>query len=410
MSDSIKSVFDEECGSLVIDSNLVKQLQLYQTNFVNKNLDHIKFFGGNLTGVQVVRFMPNDRDRWFGEILKTDDGPLSEKLEALESINTEHHIASDTMNLSCVWLAHQIANAKKLTNEEKHSAQINIFLILQYKFLTSLLFRYFKYPADESVAAATYAQLSLKFSIKEYGSWQAVLVARSEDIIDKSSIHRLTIDTMLKDAKVTYLLSDAQGRVRDMLKNIYKVFDQVNKSGMRITTVSSVVEHDGVSVLKDKTKNISAYERYIHSVVSDKNSFIREELSRIIEKIMHTMPPRLFYMTLEWMSNNYRQQGAAEIERVITNTVVHCFDYLSQNRDVLKDTGDLPALLSRLRGAYMSSRSTDPALFALREDLEVIIRKATDTKSTSLIASVRTGVLLYICLRTLTMKHYSQVY
>lgn len=409
MNASIKSVFDEECTTLAIDRQLVKQIKLYQTNFVNKNEDHISFFGGNLTGVKIVRFLPADRDRWFGEILKTDDGPLSEKLERLPAINTDHHVASDVMNLSCVWLAHKVATSPNLTKEEKKEAQINIFLILQYKFLTSLLFRYFKYPADEAVAAATYAQLSLKFSIKEYGSWQAVLEARAEDIIHERSIHRITIDTMLRDEKVTYLLSDSQGRIRDMLKNIYRVFDQVNKSGLRISTVSSVVEHDGVSILKDKTKNINAYERYIHSIITDKNSFIREELTRVIEKVMHTMPPRLFYMTLEWMSDNYAQHGVPEIERVVTNTILHCFDYLSQNRDILKDTGDLPMLLSRLRGSYMSARSTDPALFALREDMEKIIRKATDTKSNSLVASVRTGVLLYICLRTLTMRHYSNI-
>jgi hypothetical protein len=281
-------------------------------------------------------------------------------------------------------------------------------LVLQYKFFTSRYYRHFRYPADRATAEATYAQLSYKFDIKTYGSWSALFRARAEDIVAKTSIHYRTITHMDDDRKVIYMLNDTQGRIRDMLKNIYDVFLRVHQQGIRISSTSSVIEHDGVEVLKDKSRNLLAYGRYINSIISDRNSFMREELMVIVEKLMHTMPPKLFRETLEWMSHNYRQRGANDIEETLNETLVHSFDYFSDNREAVRDTHDLPGLLARLRGVYMSSRSTDPVLFALREKVEGIVKKATGNKNTSVIASVRTGVLLYVVLRAMTMTHYTK--
>jgi hypothetical protein len=408
MDKNIVSVFESECKDLVIDSRLVKKIIQFQHDFVNKNEDHIRFFGGNLTGVEVVRFTEGDRDRWFNEILEVDDGPLEDRLLALPDVNENYHVSSDTMNISCVWLAHAIYTSPKLTTSQKHDAMIDIILVLQYKFLTSRLYRHFIYPADRATAEATYAELSYKFAIKVYGSWSALLDARSEEIISKDSIHYETITKMKKDDDVVYMLNDVQGRIRDMLKKIYNVFITVHAQGKRIASTSSVVEYDGETILRDRTKNLSVYIRYLDSIITDKNSFIRDELTIIIEKLMHTMPPKLFMESLTWMSTNYRQNGAGEVEEVLNDMMIFSFDYLSKNRSLLKNAKDIPQLLSTIRGVLMSSRSTDPVLFSIREKVESIVKKATGNKSESLISSTRTGICLYLVLRAFTMNHYSK--
>jgi len=404
---SVLEVFNEECKTLVLDIHLVKRLLKYQTDFVMKNQDHQEFFGGNLTGVHVVRFTDADRNRWFHEILEVDDGPLEERLLALPTINAEYHVSSDTMNLSCIWLAHALFNSSLLNKEQKHEAMVNVFLVLQYKYLTSRLFRHFIYPADKATAEATYAQLNYKYAIKVYGSWSALLLARAEEIISESSIHYKTITEMKSDKDVVYMLNDTQGRIRDMLKNIYDVFKRVHEQGTRIITTSSVIEHEGVEVLKEKTHDIMSYKRYIGSIISDRNSFIRLELVSIIEKLIYTMPSKPFMETLEWMSDNYRQHGATVIEEILDETLVHCFDYISNNKDVIRSTTDYATLLSKLKGVYMSSRSTDVVLLSLREKVETMVKMATHNRNESVISSVRTGIMLYINIRTLTMKHYA---
>jgi hypothetical protein len=408
MDVSIKGVFESECADLAIDAQLAKRLHLYAVGFAHKNQDHIEFFGGNLTGVQVVRFTDGDRDQWFHEILQADEGALEERLLALPTVNAEFNVSSDTMNLSCAWLLHALLISKKLSDHLRHQAMIDVALVLQYKFLTSRLYRHFKYPADRATAEATYAALTYKYAIKQYGSWAGVLNARSEEIVSPTGLHHQAVETMTPDSAVIYFLNDTQGRIRDMLKNIYDVFLQVHRQGIKISSTSSMVEHDGVEILKDKSKNLLAYTRYINSIITDRNSFIREELVTVIEKQMKTMPPRLFKESLEWMSDNYRQAGASMIEELLNETLIHSFDYLAENRSLVRNSTDLASLLTRLRGVYMSSRSTDPALFSLREKAEKIVKLATQNKNTSVIAAVRTGILLYLIARAYSMRYYAQ--
>lgn len=406
--ETIKEVFDDECKHLRIDFVLARKLSQYSLNFVQKNSDHINFFGGNLLGVDVVRFTEADRNRWFDEILMTNDGPLEERLRATTEVQPEYRIvASDTMNLSCIWLTHAILNSPHLSDKQKHDAAMDCLLIFHYKLITSILFFFIKYPVHKEVAEATYAQLNFKFSLKVYGTWLGLLKARCEDILSEGSIHKRTINKMDDDYGVIIAINDIQGRIKDVIKNIYGVFVRVNEQGIRVTTTSQVVAHDGVEILKDKTKNLQAYVRYINTVITDKNSFIRDELVTVIVKLVHTVPPRLFHETLEWMSNNYRQAKASEIEDILNETMIHSFEFLSNNKAIIKNANDLPGLLVKIKGIIMSSRTTDAHIFSMREKAETIVRNATGITNPSTISSVRTAILLYVILRTFTMRHYS---
>lgn len=407
---NVKSVFDEECKHLAIDQKLVKAIHAYQVGFVNKNEQHVEFFGGNLLGVQVVRFVDDDRAAWFEDVLDADEVALEQKLHALENINPEFNVSSDVMNLSCAWLINALYNSPKLSASQKHEAMVDVLLVMQYKFLTSRLYRHFQFPAQKEVAEATYASLSYKFDIKQYGSWAKLLRAKAEDAIDpRKGLHfKTVVSKMDDDLDVVYFVNDTQGRIRDMLKNLYNEYLKVYNQGQRITAASAVVEHDGAEILRDKTKNLSAYTRYLNSVITDKNSFIRDELVKVVERIMHRMPPAAFHDTLEWMSTNYRQARAGEVEEILNEVLIHAFDYLSTNRSVTRAASDLPQLVSKLRGVYQSSRSTDPTLIALREKTEKIVVMATGRKpKDSAVPAVRTGVLLYCVLRAFTMRHYA---
>lgn len=411
MKKSIKDVFKEHCTDLEANDKLVKALRRYDSDFTNKNQEHITFFGGNLLGVQKVRFVDADRERWFYEIVGCDESQVQTDLYELDDVHEERAVTSDAMNLSCVYLAHVIMNSKTLSKEVKHEAMVIVFSVMLYKFLTSRLYRLFPYVANEATAAAAYASLSKKFDIKQLGNWLAVIRSMASAVVEtvpKQSIHYNTILKMDTDTDVTYVVSDVQTRMRNMLKGLYQAHLTANIQGNKISTTSSIVEHDGEAMLKDKTKSPLIYIRYITSVITDKDSFMREELLVIIEKLMHTMSPKLFREVLLWMSNNYKERGADSVDTVISETIIHSLDYFNHNRNLIRHTTDLPELLSKLRGVYMSSRSTDPVLMHLRDTLGKLITTATGNKNETAISSVRTGVMLYIVLRTMTMNHYTR--
>ena len=405
---NVKRVFDENCDNVKFDAKLAKKFADYVISFVNKNEESMAFFGGNLMGVQIVRFTNQDKDKWFNDVLEIDEFLLDEKISELPTINGEWHVSSDLFNLSAVWCIHRFLNSPLLNDKQKEQAMLDIALSLNIKFLTSILYNVFKYPADPEIAAATYAQLSYKFAIKQHGNWYAMLVARCQDFLDEKSIHYRTLKKLNSDLDIIYTINDAQGRIKDIVKNLFRELVKVKSQGLRIKTTSTLsLDQEGEEIVKDKTKNLLGYTRYIHSIIADKDSFIKNELVDIITNVMHTMPPKLLIQTLEYMSTNYRHMGSEDIEELVTLTLTHSFSYLNNNRNLLKETNDIAALVSRLRGVYMSSRSNEIDLIQMRKKAEKIIKLATKNKNDNTIASVRTGVLLFIVLRAHSKNYYS---
>lgn len=409
----IKQVFDTECAHVVVNQRFLKKLVELEARFVNKKQDHIEFFGGTLTGVHVVRFTNEDRDRLFTDILEVDDRVLEEKLYALKDargqyvINQDWMVSKDIFNLSTIWLLHAIDRSTYLSPEQKTEGKIRACQYMLYKFLTSRLWRHFRFPADPEVAAATYAQLSYKFALKQHGSWGAVMRHLAAQATKVDGIHGRTIATMEPDQAILLMINDIQGRPRDLMKNYYGEFLRVNQEGGRIARSSALVDIDGELILKDKTKGLGNYTRYIKGVISDQNSFIRQELVDVIAKIMHTMPEKLLVQSLTWASQNFGHTKEQTVERAVDLIAEHAFAYLSEHRELLRATGDLANLVSKLRGAYMSSRSTDPLLLEIRELVGQIVAQATKSKNDSVIAATRTGFMIYVIVRMFSMRHYT---
>ena len=99
MANSIKDVFKSECGHLKIDSRFVKRIMQYERDFVNRSEDHIEFLGGVLLGSPPLRFHTSDRHEWFDEVIQTDDVILKNEIHGLPSVNPEHKVIRNHLNL-----------------------------------------------------------------------------------------------------------------------------------------------------------------------------------------------------------------------------------------------------------------------------------------------------------------------
>ncbi len=404
----ITEVFADECAGMEIDVKFIKKLHLFQVGFVNKNEEHIAFFGGHLLGVHKVRFTAQDENYWFEDILQVNEYDLRERIHKLPGINPDFVVSSDIFNISAVWLAHAIFNSEKLTADQKEQGMLDAILLMNFRFMTSRLAHYFRYSADPAIAEEVYNRLSYKFAIKQHKTWFNVLKNRSQDTIAVTSIHYKTLTTMQDNKAVADMINDCQGRIRDIIKNIYEVIDQVKKEGVRITTTSDVgSSFDGAEILKDKINGLGSYTQYLKSIMSDRNSFIKDELVNVIDKILNNLSYKLFIETLEWVSDNYGKQKGGLIDTVVEEVMTHSFGYLEDNRSLLKGNVNLVNVLARLRGVYMSSRTTDPVLLDIREKCEEIAYLAIKNKNKNILPSLRTGLMLYLVSRAFTKQHYS---
>lgn len=399
---NIKSVFDVACKDIKLDNSFLKSIHAYGQSFVNRNEDHVHFFGSNLTGVYPVRFKSADRIEWIDDVLSIDEYAIRQAIVELPSVDENWKRATDVMNLSCLYLVHRVFNSS-LNPKQKEQGMTDLLLVLQYKFISSLMAHYFPYPADEKTALATYAALSRKYSLKQEGTWHGVLLKRAKDIMSKQSVHYQTIARFDDDAAIVYMVTDIQGRLRNMLKKLWSVFEMVRSQEAKIHTTAGMVELDGKMVVRDISRNYPPYRRYLNEVIHDKNRFVKQELVDVIASAMHTMPEKLLIDSLNYLCDNSNNK---DVEVLLDETLTHAFEYLSTDSRAQSKFNDIPMLISKLRALYMASRSSDPGLLKMREIGEKIVKKAVKTTNTSVIAAVRTGVMLYIVLRTFSKNHY----
>ncbi len=402
---SILSVFEESCGHVKIDHALLARIHSYETRFVNKNEDHINFFGGNLLGVHPVRFRKSDSDEWFDTVLDIDDQTISTKIKALPTLDPDWVRGTDVMNLSCLWLTHKFMNSN-LSTEDKELGMTESLMALMCKFISSLMAYHFKYPADKSIALATYASLSLKYDIKRHGSWYKMLLERVKDIIAPTSIHYRTIQTFSDDADIQYMVTDIQGRLREVVKKLHTVFETMKAQDAKILTMKNKVEIEGEEVIRDLNRTFTPYRRYLHEVINDERLFIKDELVEVIFTAMHTMSEKFFLRTLSYLCHGYDKEPDQITHQFLDEILTHAFEFLMEE-SVIWQRMDLSTIITRLRAVYMSSRSSNPSLIKMREWGEIVIDRAIHIQNPSAIAAVRTGVMLYVVLRTIAMRFYT---
>lgn len=404
---NVNSVFEEHCPHLVFDDRLLKKVMTYEHRFITKNEAHISFFGGNLMGVDPVRFKPEDRNMWFNDILDAEEDALEDDLHRLPDILAHRHVSSDVMNLSCFWVAHKFLTSTKLSKNDRELGAKMTILILQYKFITSILADWFKWNADPLIAQATYQALNKRFGLKVTGSWGALLKVRADAVVGEQSIHRRDLLDFQDDEKIVYMVNDTQGRIKDILKNIRDVFTAVSKSPeLIIRNVGSQIELDGELKVRDKTRLISTYQRYILETISDKNGFIIPELVDIVAKFINTMPRASLVTTLTYMSNNASPKADKRVQRICELTLQHAFDYITKNPETMASQHDIPGLLRKMKALYQASKTTNPQVTEMRTLAEGVAKVATGSRNSTLLAAIRNAVLLYVLLRTMTMHKF----
>lgn len=399
---NIKAVFDELCVDLKIDNQFCRQIRSFAQYFITKNSDHINFFGTGLLGVYPLRWTSEDRSRWLDDILEVDESALEQEIHSLPHIRTDWVRASDVVNNSFVYVLHRLDNATTLDPKLRTETQIDVISIMLAKFLSSLMAHYFPYPADESIARATYASLSLKSDIKRLGSWGALLRSRATDTLVPKSLHRETIREMQNDDRVQYMIQDMQSRIKDVVKTYSIAFHQVKDSDGRAVTTSSILElEDGITI-KDVRRAFTAFSRYIHSVVPDKTNFVRTELVDVVMSTVSTASPSVFSQVLEYLSINYADTRMKWIREFVDETILYSFGFISDQKIA---PNDLVAVLKRLHSMFTGSRINNAAILKLREIGDKIVTNASPRGKVPP-APERTALLLYIVLRTLTMQHY----
>lgn len=401
--DAVKDIFDGLVDDLVINPRWVSNLRRFVYSFATKNNDHTEFFGSPYLGTHRILFKTSDRVTFFRDIIDVDEVRLRDQLIRTKWINEDFKVSSDAFNLSIVYLMHRVW-ISDLQNNMKNDALINLVMLFHYRIITSIMNRYFKYLVKPSVAITAYNKLSLKFDIKRYGSWNDLFKARGEFVIDpRTGIHFDAFTRMDNDKKIVYMVNDMESRLKGVINDYTKVLYEIKDSVDLVETDSGLAVLDGELNIKDVQKQVNRYKNYIDNVISDGSSFFKQELVTYAAKaIPRTDADKLEIIIREFPSQYTHAKGEGYRE-FVDDITTHLFEYLSSN--AIRHT-DLKNVLFKVRGAYTSSKSTNALLFKLRKNGDELVKSLTGIKTEIKITSLRTSLMLYIVLRTLTMESY----
>lgn len=398
--------FKQDVGDY--DSKWARALNHYVFNFTTRKqgmTDYMEFFGSPYLGLQKIVFTTADRNQWFTEIFDADEDTIYEQLINSKVVKKEWNTVSDVFNMSIAYLMCQTFNSKKLNPKEKHQALKDLVCMYHYKCLTSILSNDYPFLARKEVAIETYNRLSLKYDIKRYESWLALIEARAEYIIDpKTGIHYEAFTTMKNDAKVVYMIGDIQDRLRGVINDINKVFHDVkNKIDILSIEGNTVKMEDGVTI-KNMAKEVPQYKNYIEQVLTSENAFYKDELIQYACKIAEFGgTDKLAYVVRAFPGIYNSKKGNEASVKFVDELTIHLFEYMRLNNINRTHIVDMAR---KMKGAYNSPRSVNETVLYLRAFGDELIASQTGIKTLSTIISLRTAFLVYMCLRIISRDYY----
>lgn len=367
--------------------------------------ENINYFGGNLLGVDRIRFYSTDRDQWFDEILQIDEAYLQECIRAVPAVDKDWRVAGDAFNLSVIWFVHRAMIDFGTKDKIAYEAMVEALIMLQFRFITSAYTNFFRQPVDEAAAEATYAASSMKFRIRQLGTWGAVLRARAEDYLSKESTHARTLQKFEDDQAVMYVVTDISTRIRKMIKDQYAILDRIRSGNLRIQTTSGSIELDGEKIIRDVVSTYTSARYYLLDVAGNESSLIKLDLIDVVLDIMTTASKQALLDILVSMARTPTGKQRDVVESLLEDTLLYCFEYIAKHRIRFTDVG---FILSKMRSMITSSKSEDPQLMDLRARIEKYAKRHTHLKASSALASVRTAFMLYVLLRALSSNIYSK--
>ena len=401
---SIKSVFDKFCGSLKIDSRFANSVLAFEKNFVNKNEDHIRFFGNGLLSTE-VKWLPSDTARYFSEILNADEEELQKALYAENSVNPEHKVASNAFNLSITYLVHRSLTSS-MPQKQKEDVAVKLLSILQYKFLSSILNHFFRWGVNPQIAQRTYESMNFKYDLRVHRNWYNLCEAKSIMMVSRQGLHYQTFIRYGDDDDVQYILSDTQTRARSTIKNITELYYQVRSEGAGISVTSSLMEMEGELGVRDLKRNSSQYRRYLEGIIGDSASFVRQNLVDIVAEANPSGNLGYFQATLNYLSSIYNSPKEKKIQEFVKRTLDFSFQLIT---DKGINQNNLSEVMLVIKGAVNSSRNTSREVIYLRTEGDKLARRAIGKKSPYPVSGERTAVILYMVLRAMTMNYYTNL-
>lgn len=393
MYENLKELYSNHF-KLAFDNNLLLNLRMFRLSWAQKDDEYMEFLGGNTLGTQNIRFSIKDDEGLIVDTLNMDINQLTYDLSNTKGITKGRAAETNVIYQTLVYLMHGFTKTSKLKTKEKEEAVKECFYIFAYKRFSSLMFHYFKFPTDESVAKAVYEKLSNKFLIKRLGSWQAVFEYRSRDLLP-GNIHYKRLQEYETDDAIRIIL-DMQTKLNDMFKNIYSVTMDVYASNERVLTDSLVTRIEGEEGLKDINNSPDRHIAYIRSIIRSSSDFAKYDLANLVCSMFSKVSAQILYNFLVVLTEA-KQEVLNEIIDVSVLKAIEALDIKGIRKDYNKQ---IVQVLDVVRLKFTNNKDTNREVVKVKKLLEKEFIKAFP-KSKYIANTISACTLIYVFIRCL---------
>lgn len=397
--------------NITITKRMIDQLVRVCTLYEVRD-DHVEALNSPMLGVNKIHFFDKDQRAVF-DVFEVDRNDFAKMIQQ-SGLNKDFKVSSDVYNVFTVYMAHCIMKSS-LPKSVQEEGCFALWKMLQYKFFSSIVNHMLPYKPNPDVMQATLDGLSAKFDIvnKETNTWKLVMEARARELCQKEgNIHYHSILNFTPDQKVVYVLSDVQTRLRTKIKLVVQEYYKTLEEGKRIASTTMTTDDlEGEKIVKELTGSLDNVIAVICNKALNANQFIRNDVVRIVSKLVPNIRPDMMRTLLMFFSNQsvvqYQKHKQDEIDKtgryligyhiLITEIIQRSYRLCILEKVNMKSR---LAILDKVRNTFRSSRVNDPDILRIKDSVEHLIEIAKVTSRDSTKASLKIAFILYIILLT----------
>lgn len=397
--------------NITITKRMIDQLVRVCTLYEVRD-DHVEALNSPMLGVNKIHFFDKDQRAVF-DVFEVDRNDFAKMIQQ-SGLNKDFKVSSDVYNVFTVYMAHCIMKSS-LPKSVQEEGCFALWKMLQYKFFSSIVNHMLPYKPNPDVMQATLDGLSAKFDIvnKETNTWKLVMEARAKELCQKEgNIHYHSILNFTPDQKVVYVLSDVQTRLRTKIKLVVQEYYKTLEEGKRIASTTMTTDDlEGEKIVKELTGSLDNMIAVICNKALNANQFIRNDVVRIVSKLVPNIRPDMMRTLLMFFSNQsvvqYQKHKQDEIDKtgryligyhiLITEIIQRSYRLCILEKVNMKSR---LAILDKVRNTFRSSRVNDPDILRIKDSVEHLVEIAKVTSRDSTKASLKIAFILYIILLT----------
>lgn len=410
---TLREVFSQSFG-IAITPALFKQIKAFCTTYEVKG-SHPLALNSPYLGVNPIYFLPSDQEFLFNACgFSSADVKL--KIQGCHGIDKNFKVASDAYNLFTIWLAHLVVRSS-LPQAAKEEFLFILFKLLHYKFFTSLVRHNYPHAANEYVMQRALEGMSGKFDIKkpETSTWKLLIEKRCREIINaRHSIHYPTMTTFTPEAKVIYIISDVQTRLRNQIKLVNREYYRCSKEKDQVSIYGLSTEVDGGQIIRSVDAMFDQMFSELVTQASNPAKLIDNSDLALVSKLTNT--PRLELaraMFIKFCDQAAQQNRLQQQDlEIVENKKTYYVGYRVLLRHLLQDTYAVLAtaegldfrnragILTQVMNVYRSSRITDQRILTIKDSVERMLVLFNVSRREATLSFLKTNFIVYIILRS----------